>query len=114
MEGARTPSGITDPVARSIGREMWAGARINLRTFGIGAMGGRRNTNECPTWHTCQMAFRIDYFKGGLLTGSIPHPGPQHEAENFAKDGMIRHRADFYRIIDVGSNAEVASGRRDG
>jgi hypothetical protein len=59
------------------------------------------------------MAFRIDYFKEGLLAGSTPHPGPQDETENFAKDGMIRHRADSYRIIDVGSNAEVASGRRD-
>jgi hypothetical protein len=49
-----------------------------------------------------------------LLAGSTPHPGPQHEIEKFAKDGMIRHRADFYRIIDMGSNAEVASGRRDG
>ena len=56
------------------------------------------------------MAFRIDYFKEGLLAGSTPHPGPQHETEKFAKDGMIRHRADFYRIVDVGSNAEVASG----
>ena len=60
------------------------------------------------------MAFRIEYFKEGLLAGSTPHPGPQHEAEKFAKDGMIRHRADFYRIIDADSNAEVASGRIDG
>jgi hypothetical protein len=60
------------------------------------------------------MVFRIDYYKEGLLAGSTPHPGPQHETEKCAKDGMIRHRADFYRIIDVGSNAEVASGRRDG
>ena len=59
------------------------------------------------------MVFQIDYYKGGLLAGSTPHPGPQDEIENFAKDGMIRHRADFYRIIDVASNAEVASGRRD-
>jgi hypothetical protein len=60
------------------------------------------------------MAFRIDYYKEGLMAGSTPHPGPQQEAEKFAKDGLIRHRADFYRIIDVDSNAEVASGRRDG
>jgi hypothetical protein len=62
-----------------------------------------------------RMAFRIDYYKEGGWAGSTPHPGPQHETEKFAKDGLIRHRADFYRIIDVGgSNAEVASGRRDG
>ena len=60
------------------------------------------------------MAFRIDYFKEGLLAGSTPHPGPQHDTEKFAKDSLIRHRADFYRIIDVDSNAEVASGRLDG
>jgi hypothetical protein len=61
------------------------------------------------------MVFRIDYYKEGLLAGSTPHPGPQHDTEKFAKDGLIRHRADFYRIIEVGgSNAEVASGRRDG
>jgi hypothetical protein len=61
------------------------------------------------------MAFRIDYYREGLLAGSTPHPGPQHETEKFAKDGLIRHRADFYRIIDVGGgNAEVASGRHDG
>ena len=41
------------------------------------------------------MAFRIDYFKEGLLAGSTPHPGPQHETEKFAKDGMIRRRADI-------------------
>ena len=76
-------------------------------------MGEGRTTNERPTWHAGQMAFRIDYFKEGLLAGSTPHPGPQDETENFAKDGMKRHRADSYRIIDVGSNAEVASGRRD-
>ena len=83
--------------------------------FCIGAIGeNARNTNERPTWHTCHMAFRIDYYKEGLLAGSTPHPGPQNETEKFAKDGLIRHRADFYRIIDVASNAEVASGRRDG
>jgi hypothetical protein len=60
------------------------------------------------------MAFRIDYYKEGELAGSTPHPGPQHETEQFAKDGMMRRRADFYRIIDVDSNAEVASGHRDG
>jgi hypothetical protein len=59
------------------------------------------------------MIFRIDYYKEDLMAGSTPHPGPQHEAEKFAKDGMIRHRADLYRIIDVGSNSEVASGRLD-
>ena len=82
--------------------------------FSIGLSGERRNTNERPTWHTRQMSYRIDYFKEGLLAGSTPHPGPQHETEKFAIDGMKRRRADFYRIIDVGSNAEVASGHRDG
>ena len=77
-------------------------------------LSGRRNTKERPTWHTRHMAFRIDYYKEGFLAGSSPHPGPQHETERFAKDGMIRRRADFYRIIDVDSNAEVASGHRDG
>jgi hypothetical protein len=48
------------------------------------------------------------------MAGSTPHPGPQQETEKFAKDGLVRHRADFFRIIDVDSNAEVASGRRDG
>jgi hypothetical protein len=68
-----------------------------------------------PHRHICNMAFRIDYYKEGEWAGSTPHPGPQHETEKFAKDGLIRRRADFYRIIDVdGSNAEVASGRRDG
>ena len=60
------------------------------------------------------MAFRIDYYKEDLMAGSTPHPGPQQETEKFAKDGLIRHRADFYRIIDADSNAEVASGRIDG
>jgi hypothetical protein len=56
------------------------------------------------------MAFRIDYYKEGMLAGSTPHPGPQRETEQFAKDGLIRHRADFYRIIDAdGSNSEVTS-----
>jgi hypothetical protein len=88
-------------------------ARRAGRLFGIGGTRERRNTNERPTWHTRHMAFRIDYYKEGLLAGSSPHPGPQHETEKFAKDGMKRRRADFYRIIDVDSNAEVASGRRD-
>ena len=48
------------------------------------------------------------------MAGSTPHPGPQQETEKFAKDGLTRHRVDFYRIIDVDSHAEVASGRRDG
>jgi hypothetical protein len=59
------------------------------------------------------MAFRIDYYKEGEFAGSTPHPGPELMTETFAKDGLVRHRADFYRIIDVDSNAEVVSGRRD-
>jgi hypothetical protein len=85
-----------------------------LCSLASGLSGKRRNTNERSTWHTRHMAFRIDYYKEGLMAGSTPHPGPQHETEQFAKDGMMRRRADFYRIIDVDSNAEVASGHRDG
>jgi hypothetical protein len=101
---------------------IFGGFRRLLRFFGAsvlcslasGLSGKRRNTNERSTWHTRHMAFRIDYYKEGELAGSTPHPGPQHETEQFAKDGMMRRRADFYRIIDVDSNAEVASGHRDG
>jgi hypothetical protein len=60
------------------------------------------------------MAFRIEYYKEGEFAGSTPHRGLELVTETFAKDGLIRHRADFYQIIDVDSNAEVVSGRRDG
>jgi hypothetical protein len=56
------------------------------------------------------MAFRIEYYKEGEFAGSTPHRGLELVTETFAKDGLIRHRADFYRIIDAdGSNSEVTS-----
>ena len=71
---------------------------------------GAKHGGQQPRGH---MAFRIEYYKEGEFAGSTPHPGPVLVTETFAKDGLIRRRADFYRIIDVDSNAEVVSGRRD-
>lgn len=60
------------------------------------------------------MIYRILYYRGGQEIGSTPHAGPLAAAEAMAKDGLARHGAEAYRIIDVdGSTAEVASGRRD-
>lgn len=60
------------------------------------------------------MAFRVVYFLEGRQIGESPHDGPLPLTERFAREGLIRHGADFYRIISLdGSNAEVASGRRD-
>jgi hypothetical protein len=60
------------------------------------------------------MVFRVVYFRDGRQIGDTPHDGPLPLTERFAREGLIRHGADFYRIIDLdGSHTEVASGRQD-
>ena len=59
------------------------------------------------------MAYIIEYFKGtkkidfGTLVNSID------ATIRAAEDGVKRLGADFYRIIDDSSGAEVELGRRD-
>ena len=60
------------------------------------------------------MALPIEYYDQGRQIRKTPYAGLLPDVERVARDGLVRHSADFYRIIDVdGSNAEVASGRRD-
>jgi hypothetical protein len=60
------------------------------------------------------LAYVVEYYKDGVRRGSSPHAGPLENAKLFAEDGLIRHGADFARIMDVdGSGAEIWSVRRD-
>ena len=61
------------------------------------------------------MAYKIEYFKEGQNIGDTPWEASLDETIKVAEDGLIRHRADFFRIIDVdGSGGEVASGNKEG
>jgi hypothetical protein len=59
------------------------------------------------------MAYVIEYFKDTVRIGSSLWDRSLEATIHMAKDGLIRHQADFYRIIDDNSGAEVESGRRD-
>jgi hypothetical protein len=59
------------------------------------------------------MAYVIEYFEGTKKIGSTPCADSIDAAIRAAEDGLKRHHADFYRIMDDSSGAEVESGRRD-
>ena len=60
------------------------------------------------------MAYLVEYYREGVKKGSSPHAGPLENAKMFAEDRLLRHDADFARIIDVeGSGAEIWSVSRD-
>jgi hypothetical protein len=59
------------------------------------------------------MAYVIEYFQDTLKIGSTPWDASLEATVQVAKDGPIRHQADFVRIIDDNTGAEVESGRRD-
>ena len=58
------------------------------------------------------MAYAIEYFREGNKIGDSPHQGPLGKTEEVAKNGLLIHNADFARIIDDNSGAEVSSVRR--
>jgi hypothetical protein len=58
--------------------------------------------------------YRIEYFKEGKSAGLTLWAGSLEESKPVVRAGLIRHHADFARLIDVdGSNAEVWSCRSD-
>jgi hypothetical protein len=59
------------------------------------------------------MAYIIEYFKETKKIGSTPWADSIDATIRVAEDGLKKHDADFYRIIDDSSGAEVESGRRD-
>ena len=60
------------------------------------------------------MAYRIEYFREGREIGTTPWAQSLDDTIRVARDGLVRHQADFARIVDVdGSGAEVWSGRHD-
>jgi hypothetical protein len=57
------------------------------------------------------MTHKIEYFKEGRKIRDASLDASLDESMEVAKDNLIRHEADFFRIIDIdGSSAEVASG----
>jgi hypothetical protein len=59
-----------------------------------------------------QKRWRIDYFREGERVGCTPWADSLEETIKVAQGGLIRHRCDFARIIDVdGRGVEVWSGR---
>ena len=63
--------------------------------------------------YTLAMPYVVEYFKEGQKVGSAQWKGTLVGTQRVAEDGLIRHQADSYRIIDDDTGAEVASGRRD-
>jgi hypothetical protein len=60
------------------------------------------------------MVYSIEYFRDTKQIGKTPWDGDLEKTKQVARDGLIRHQADFVRIIDVdGSGAEIWSERRD-
>ena len=55
------------------------------------------------------MAFVIEYYKEGVKKGSTSWDDTLEKTKQVAMDGLIRHDADFARIVDDNSGAEVAS-----
>lgn len=58
-------------------------------------------------------SYVIEYHKGGLRRAVSPHAGPLKETIEVAHEGMMRHDADFARVIDTDSSAEVIKIQRE-
>lgn len=58
------------------------------------------------------MAYVIEYYNEGVLKGKTPWTGSLEDTTRVARDGLVRHDADFARIINDETGAEVASVRR--
>ena len=59
------------------------------------------------------MAYVIEYYRDTLKIGATPWDAPLEKTVQVARDGLIRHNADFFRVVDDFTGAEVESGRRD-
>jgi hypothetical protein len=59
------------------------------------------------------MAFIIEYYKEGVLKGKTPWGDTLERTKQVALEGLSRHDADFARIINDETGAEVDSVRRD-
>ena len=57
--------------------------------------------------------YSIEYFNEGAKLQAVPWSGSLEQTLQVARDGLIRHGADFARIIDSDTGAEVDSVRRD-
>ena len=59
-------------------------------------------------------AYTIEYFRAHRRIANTTWPIPLEITKQIAKDGMIRYRADFVRIIDADRRGpEIWSERRD-
>lgn len=59
------------------------------------------------------MAYTIEYFRAGVKIGATPWNEPLPQTKQVARDGLIRHDADFARILDTqAGGVEVDSVRR--
>lgn len=60
------------------------------------------------------MAYRIEYFNGGVEIGSTICNGSCEEAKAEARRGLTERGGNFVRLVDAdGSGAEVWSERND-
>lgn len=59
------------------------------------------------------MAYLIEYYRDTVKIGATPWDASLEKTMQVARDGLIRHNADVFRIIDDDTGAEVESGRRD-
>lgn len=53
------------------------------------------------------MVYRVRYYREGAMIGSAPWAASLEETKQFARDGMIRHRADSADIVDVDGDGSV-------
>ncbi|WP_155935300.1 hypothetical protein [Methylobacterium sp. 10] len=60
------------------------------------------------------MSYWIEFYEQGNKIGETPAPGSEDEAREHAKQGLVTHKADFARIVDVDADgAEVWSVHAD-
>jgi hypothetical protein len=58
------------------------------------------------------MAFVIEYYKNGKLIGSTPWAASLEKTVKVATDGLIRHEAEYARIVDDdGNEAAMVNSR---
>lgn len=60
------------------------------------------------------MAFLVEYYREGRLIGSTPWGGTLDATKHLARRGVKMHKADFARVMNDASGAEVWSIRDDG
>jgi hypothetical protein len=53
------------------------------------------------------MALRIEYFRQGVQVGAVPCPKRPDEAKAAALKGLICHRADLAKILDMDNKSKL-------